>query len=148
MDKTDRDIASAMKWGKWPFSILMFIAATIVIVNSGGSGSTFVAEFFGWYFGLAFAFTLVSAGFDIFYSALILEKFSTSYPNEYPDFPWMRSPLGNWRFLKSAMSINDDALNRLCKRALFWFVCTISILITWPFGAVVFVFNETMIIKT
>ncbi len=132
-------MAKAMKWGKWPCCIIMFMAAImIIVIGPGASAPNIISKFFGWYFMLIFAFVLISGGFLTFYFALINEKFLTSYPKQYPNLRWGHSPYNAWLLLKSGMKIDDDALNQLCRRGLFWLISMLTIFITAPVGAVVF----------
>lgn len=132
-----KNLAKAMKWGKWPFLALMILAAIIVLIVKPESSSR-VGTLFGYYFQIIFAFTLLSGGIFIFYSSLVLERMAPNYSDELaPILPFI-SPVHAWRFLKFAMVTGDEKLHRWAKMGIFWLYCTCSIFVTVPIGAIVF----------
>ena len=136
MSKYTRDIAKAMKWGKWPFLIIFLIAAIINVAIKAESNST-IGSMIGYYFKIIFSFTLISMGFCCFYQSLIFERISTNYPDRFQQLRFPTTPLGLLQFFKLSKSLGDNTLNRWCKRGLFWFFGTLSIFVTAPVGMIV-----------
>jgi hypothetical protein len=130
--------AKAMKWGKWPFLVLMILAAIIVLIAKPESNSR-IGTLLGYYFQIIFAFTLLSGGIFIFYSSLVIERMASNYSDELAPILPFYSPVHVWRFFKFAMTTEDEKLHRWAKMGIFWLYCTCSIFVTVPIGAIVFI---------
>jgi len=130
-----------MKWAKWPFLVLILVAATVVLVTKSEGNTTISGRIFGYYFRIIFSFAIISTAFSIFYYALILERMSADYPDEFQQLSVPRSPVLFWRNLKLAKSLGDNMLKRWAKRGLFWFCGALSLFVTVPLGIVVFVIS-------
>ena len=96
--------------------------------------------FFKYYMLTVFAFSFISGILYVIYMALISDYMSAKYHNEHQKFfnslYW--SPGKTWNFLKGKKSYGDDKLNSLRSKAKFWSICFLSIFVTGPAGAFVY----------
>lgn len=101
-----------------------------------------MATFFGYFFITIIGFSFVSGLITFAYILLLVRYMSAKYPWEYQKikFKYYKSFISpkRWKLLQELRDFDDDRINRLTKKALFWFFCCVSILITAPLGMVAF----------
>jgi hypothetical protein len=101
-----------------------------------------MATIFGYYFIGVFAFSFLSAMICLVYGVLITHYMSANFPNELRRSKILSgysSPIKAWKILRGLKDFGDDKLNRLANKALFWFLCCNSLIITAPLGGVIYI---------
>ena len=95
---------------------------------------------FKYYMLTVFVFSFISGVLYVIYMMLIGDYMSAKYPDEHQKFfnSFYWSPGKTWNFLKGIKSYGDDKLNSLRSKAKFWLICFISIFVTVPAGAFVY----------